>query len=583
MKPSALRHLVYLIICLTIVSVTGCASSEQPGADNDPPVDDPQDTSIAREIEEADIVKLQDGFLYLANPFTGLRIIDVSDIERPTMQGGVQLGGRGVELFVRDNLAFVLTAADFFFCAGEPVGMEAETFAGQLAPDFDGSRLWIVDVGDPAAPTVVTMFDFDGFVTATRRVGDVIYAAGNLTPQHGILSEDSGVFVSSINIADPDHVSLVDSETFPGDTLDIHVSTDALFIVGNDPQLSDTTLVSYVDIADPAGDIVPRDQFRVPGLVENRFFVDAFEDTFRIITDERIASDFVFTRSVALYTYDVSDPDNVDRLARLPIVSDESLRAVRFDGPRAYAVTFRFIDPLFVLDLSDPSSPAITGELKVPGFSTHLVPLGDRLIGVGFDDTAGFRPAVAMYDVSDPSAPRLLTRVILGEEFSFDTDSQATVDEKALRVIKDGGLILLPFSTFDFEVGQFIDALQLIGMGDERLTRHGTMEHNGLVRRANLLDERVWILSDTAFQTIDIDDLDAPRSLGNIEIISDQELLDAGLTNCADSARFRGTSLGGFFPGFIGPCGVFGLIPAFVTPLGLVMFRLIHRRRRRCA
>lgn len=589
------------LACAGVAShLAGCASAPPSliGSSRDDAFESADDglaaSAIAREIEEADIVKVQDGYFYLANPFKGLRIIDARSIDQPVMMGGVQLGGRGVELFVRDDLAFVFTAADFFRCAGSPIGFDQAAIDETLdliVPEFVGSRLWIVDVSDKAAPSVVSQVDLDGFVIATRRVGDVIYAAGNMAFDSDFFFEPSsgGVFVTSINIADPENVFVVETETFQGSSLDMHVSSEAIYVVGPDPEFFDSTLVSLVDISDPAGDVVPRDQFRVPGFVQNRFYVDEFEDVFRIITEEFVPE--AFATVVALYTYDVSNPDDVVRLARLPIIVGESLRAVRFDGVRGYAVTFLFTDPLFVLDLSDPANPLVSGELEVPGFSTHLVPLGDRLVGVGFDDTDGFRPSVALYDVADPSNPQQLSRIIVGEAGSFGAFSEATVDEKALRVIEDAGLILMPFSSFDREAGQYVDSLQIIELSERELSERGRIDHSGLVRRADLLDERLWVLSDQAFQSVNVDDLDSPVSLANLEIISEQELLDSGLHGCVDSARFGGTPLGvfpfffegplGFGPDFLlsSLCGALGPGVFFLSTAGLFLMKPSRRRR----
>jgi len=554
-------------VCLALAFIalgTGCATTFNPGDDGGD-----EEPDVAREIEEADIVKYEDGFLYLANPFTGLRLIDVRDMERPVFAGRLPLTGRAVELFLRDDRVYLFTAADFFSCAGSAVGFGNEAFAGLDEPDYSGSRMWVVDVSNKSSPSLLTTFDFIGFVTATRRVGDVIYAAGNLRGVSFAPEQTSGVFVTSIDVTDPQNVVLRETEVFPGSSLDIHVSENAMYTIGYDPELFETTLVTYVDISDDGGDIVVRDQFRVPGTVESRFNVDEFDNVFRIVTDEFV--DPAFARVVALYTYDVSMPDNVTRLARLAIVVDESLRAVRFDGPRGYAVTFREIDPLFVLDLADPTVPTVAGQLEVPGFSTHLVPLGDRLVGVGFDDTAGFRPAVSLYDVSDPARPSQLSRIVVGERFTSSTTSEATVDEKALRVIPEAGLILLPFSTFDFEAAEFVDALQLIQMEQTRLSERAVVRHRGLVRRADLQDERIWVLSDLAFQSVEISDLDEPRRLSMLDIAGEQELLDAGLSGCADSARYHGQEFFPFFPG--GPCGVLGLLPLTMTFLGLCGMR----------
>ncbi|TWT44848.1 Beta propeller domain protein [Phycisphaerae bacterium RAS1] len=579
---------------------------------------DAQNVDLAREVEEADIVKLEEGFFYIANPYRGLRIIDATNADSPVLAGGVAVGGRGVELFLRDNRVFLFTAADFYNCAGRPVGFVEGEFDALLTPDYNGSRLWVIDVTDKTTPTIEEQFDFPGFVKATRRVGDVIYAVGNAVPgfddnqndnadnsndnggdntndnadntnanDNNANSNDNGadnanandnagensaddpvvfepidpalatsVFVTSISIADLADIHAVETDSFDGNSLDVQVGENALYVLGDDAADFGNTLVSYVDISDPAGQIMRRDQFRVPGTVRNRFFADEFEGVFRIVTEA--FNEFDFLTAVALYTYDVSNPDQVTRLAKLPIVANESLRAVRFDGPRGYAVTFQQIDPLFVLDLADPAAPKVSGSLEVPGYSTHIVPMGDRLVAVGFDNTEGVRPAVALYDVSDPAAPTQLSRIIVGDAWTGSTSSEATVDEKALQVLEDAKLILLPFSTTDFETGGYVDSLQLIDLGADELKALGTVSHRGLVRRSGLIDGRLWVLSDIAFQTVDIGDPAAAATLKEIEIISEQDLLDAGLQNCVDSARFRGFPVEFFGFGFFGDDVVFG-------------------------
>jgi hypothetical protein len=96
----------------------------------------------------------------------------------------------------------------------------------------------------------------------------------------------------------------------------------------------------------------------------------------------------------------------------------EQLHAVRFDGARGYLVTFRTIDPLYVLDLQDPADPKIVGALEVPGFSDQLFPLdGGLLLGVGRDTTPAGRIGgvkVGLFDVSDPTNPKPLQSVTLG-------------------------------------------------------------------------------------------------------------------------------------------------------------------------
>ena len=73
---------------------------------------------------------------------------------------------------------------------------------------------------------------------------------------------------------------------------------------------------------------------------------------------------------------------------------------------RAYVVTFRQVDPFYVVDLADPARPAVAGELKLPGFSSYLHPIGDGLVlGVGQGGTGSDGTKVSLFDASDPAAP----------------------------------------------------------------------------------------------------------------------------------------------------------------------------------
>ena len=133
----------------------------------------------------------------------------------------------------------------------------------------------------------------------------------------------------------------------------------------------------------------------------------------------------------------------------------EQLHAVRFVGARAYLVTFRSIDPLYVLDLSDPADPRVAGALEVPGFSDQLFPLTEGLLlGVGRDVTAAGRVGgvkVALFDVRDAARPQQLDSVTLGSagsatalDFSRHGLNWLTLDGRArialpVSLANDGG------------------------------------------------------------------------------------------------------------------------------------------------
>ena len=106
---------------------------------------------------------------------------------------------------------------------------------------------------------------------------------------------------------------------------------------------------------------------------------------------------------------------NANRLERVGSVTGlgkgERIYAVRFMGDKGYVVTFRQIDPLYTLDLSDPTAPKVVGELKIPGYSAYLHPVGEnRLLGIGRE---GASVQASLFDVSNMAAPQRLAQLEL--------------------------------------------------------------------------------------------------------------------------------------------------------------------------
>ncbi len=140
------------------------------------------------------------------------------------------------------------------------------------------------------------------------------------------------------------------------------------------------------------------------------------------------------------------------------LAPNENLYSVRFVGDRAYFVTFRRVDPLFVVDLSTPTVPALLGELKVPGYSDHIQPLDENhllTIGRDADDATGrFKGMqVSIFDVSNPASPSLLHRHTLAGGRSTSTVitgdrwRRGDGDHLALGFFPDEGVITIPVRT----------------------------------------------------------------------------------------------------------------------------------------
>lgn len=151
----------------------------------------------------------------------------------------------------------------------------------------------------------------------------------------------------------------------------------------------------------------------------------------------------------------------------------ERIYAVRYFGELATVVTFRQTDPLYVLDLADPAAPRLLGELKVPGFSTYLHPVGrDRLLGVGQDADDQGRVTgtqLSLFDLSDRRRPVQLDRLSLGQGHT-----PAEGDSRAFGFDAVRGTALLPFQTYT-QTGGASSALAV------RVTAEGTLVEAGRV------------------------------------------------------------------------------------------------------
>lgn len=208
-----------------------------------------------------------------------------------------------------------------------------------------------------------------------------------------------------------------------------------------------------------------------------------------------------------------------DRLAQVGRLDGlgrgERIFAVRFVGPTGYVVTFRQVDPLYVLDLRDPSSPRTAGQLKIAGYSAYLHPAGNGLlIGVGQDATAEGRTTgtqVSLFDVRDPADPRRLSlyKVESGS-------SEVEFDPHAFLYRPDTGLTVLPVQQLPTAAtpnvvssGQALvlsvrgQQVRRVGMVHQPRTQENRPPQNTTIRRSLTIGTTLWTMSDAGLQAND--------------------------------------------------------------------------------
>ena len=529
--------------------------------------------STPRAVTESDIWKTNGDRLYFFNELRGLQVFDLSRPNAPTLLGTLRLPGSGDDLYLIGNTHAVLLkqSANWFggpvffdggglspastgrgtltvngtlnlgmsnatgsvltLGAGATVSLNAASSSPTRArvavrpqPAGSGSGEIIVADVRAGAPTLVARVPYDGTLAESRMVGSVLYLASNV--YHAATDKEAaeyGLQLTSFDLADPANPMQRDT-LFLGGWANAVTATDRFFLVAKyedyDGSWSHNS-IELIDISAPDGTMKRTGKAKVQGNVSSKFNMNIDGDVLTVVAQNSgeigvgNPDDLVFraTSFTKLQTFSIADPAAPVALGSVVLAPGETVRATRFDSARAYVVTFRQVDPLFVVDLKNPAQPSVSGEVEAPGFSTYIEPLGDRLVTIGLVD---WQPAVSLFDVSDPAAPKLLTQLKLGAKNGW-AHSEAVWNEKAFKVLPDENLIMVPVSASG-EDGGWFSRVQLIDLLPGKLVKRGAIVHDFSPRRATLIGKCVVAISSTRLVTVNAADRDNPVVKADLEI-----------------------------------------------------------------
>ncbi|MQA24774.1 MAG: benzoate transporter [Micromonosporaceae bacterium] len=254
----------------------------------------------------------------------------------------------------------------------------------------------------------------------------------------------------------------------------------------------------------------------VPGWLLNQYSMSEHEGYLRIATTAGQPGDAVEDRAGREPRSESAVYVLAHRNQRLvPVGSvgglgkDERIYSVRFVGPIGYVVTFRQVDPLYVIDLRDPRRPKVTGELKITGYSAYLHPAAaGQLIGVGQEASTEGRTTgtqVSLFDVSDPATPRRLAQ----HHVKFGR-SEAEFDPHAFLYWPKTGLLVIPLTTYQVDAqGQPGAGALVLKLSGSTFTKIGTVSHDGehyqggMVRRSLIIGDELWTVSMSGLKASD--------------------------------------------------------------------------------
>ncbi len=268
------------------------------------------------------------------------------------------------------------------------------------------------------------------------------------------------------------------------------------------------TVIHKISINDISLNYVAKAE--VPGRLLNQFSMDQSGDRFRIATTSEYYNQYKTVQFNNVYVLDES-MNQVGKLEK--IAQDETIYSARFMGDRLYMVTFKRIDPFFVIDLST-DIPKVLGALKIPGYSNYLHPYdANHIIGIGketkdnqYGGTEILGVKVALFDVTDVSNPRVIDVKTIGRQ---GTDSEVLSDHKALLFDKEKNILSIPITeqgetVYNSDVRYYENRVwrgfYVFGIDpSEGLTLRGTVSHSNSTGYDYSMPSRSFYIGDTLY------------------------------------------------------------------------------------
>ena len=416
------------------------------------------DTNVRTEgVGEGDIVKTDGKYLYIMS----MDKVQILNIESEEMK---QAGT--ISMDANDYLIEIYLKDDKLVCVYARTTDKTDSQGVIRSVPYTVAETF--DVSDPANPKSLGEMSQSGSFHTMRVSGDYMYllstfyadisgpkddissyvpeVQGKLIESNYILlpqQEKGRVYtvVTSFSLKDP--TKQTDHLAFFGDGSQCYVSENNIYVYDTiyDAKVSPVTQTEIRKVSYKNGELDGTGDVVIDGMVNDSFSIDEYNGYLRVVTTIRENDDTSggvnpllrtdsasntgsqgadSTNALYILDKDLKETGKLDNLAE-----DERVYSARFMGDTCYFVTYKQVDPLFSVDLSDPKKPKVLGELKIPGFSDYLHPYGDGLLlGIGMDveeDGATVNGVkLSMFDISDPKDVKEVHKTVLEECYSTD-------------------------------------------------------------------------------------------------------------------------------------------------------------------
>jgi uncharacterized secreted protein with C-terminal beta-propeller domain len=439
-------------------------------------------------VDEADIVKTDGQYIYLVS---GNRTIIVKAYppEQAQVLSKIEVAGTVMGIFINgDRLVVFEEETPYYPYYDLPSSVE-KTYMPYWSPK---TYVKVYDVSDRTNPRLQRELSADGQYVSSRMIGDYAYVVVNEPvyeqddeinlPKIGSGSNETEIQATDIYYSDVAdyyymYTTIIAMNTqnddqeptyetiLLGASSTLYVSPGNIYLTfpvwGTGMGDFDKTSIHRIHIA--GDEITPVASGEVPGSVLNQFSMDEYDGYFRVATTTHGEKPLnnVYVLNMAL-----NITGSLEGLAQ-----GETIYSARFMGTRCYLVTFRNIDPLFVIDLADPYNPRVLGELKITGYSSYLHPYdATHIIGIGKEtvaereDFAWYQGVkISLFDVSDVNNPVEIDKYEIGDR---GTDSPVLWDHKAFLFDKSRNLLVIPVLEAKINATQYPEGVPASAYGE---------------------------------------------------------------------------------------------------------------------
>lgn len=483
-------------------------------------------------VDEADIVKSDGKYLYIVSA-KNIVIVEAYPTENATIVAQINLTGVVRGIFINGDKLVVFEAEHGYKIFYVPY-KQLRTF------------IKVYDISTRTNPILVRNVSITGWYFNSRMIGEYVYV---VVEQHLYWESDEIILpkiysnenaktipaaeIYYCNVSDYSYtfttivaVNVQNDEQAPsyltvllGSASNLYVSLENIYIAVHKWQTTEATLLYRIHLEGAELELVANGE--VPGRVLNQFSMDEYNGYLRIATTTgnvaRIWGEATSENNIYVLDLSLNTVGSLTNLAH-----GERIYSARFMGDRCYLVTFRQIDPFFVIDLKDPSSPKVLGELKIPGFSSYLHPYDeDHIIGIGKEEA---NVKISFFDICNVTNPKEIDKYLVNGEWS---DSMVLRDHKAFLFDKSKNLLVIPVSKGSIGVNKYsawqgVYVLNISLEGGIRLKGMITHLENDTVRwyfspyfvkRSLYIDNLLYTVSDKKLKMNSLEDLEELNEL----------------------------------------------------------------------